>query len=257
MMQALSELSTLSTAALWHGFAVFLRVGAVVSLMPAFGERSVPGRSKLVIAICFVLVVAPAVAEPVVQPGFDGLTLLVATETLAGLLLGLGIRLFVLALQTAGSIAAQSTSLSQILGGAAADPLPAMGYILVIAGLALAVMTGLHVKAAALLILSYDLLPMGQFPSGEIVSTWGVHQIARAFALAFTLAAPFVILSVIYNLALGAINKAMPQLMVAFVGAPVITAGGLLLICLSAPLLLQVWRLALDGYLANPFVLNP
>lgn len=257
MMSALAELSTLSATALWHGFAVFLRVGAMVSLMPAFGERSVPGRIKLAVAISFVLIVAPAVPEPTVKAGFDGFSLLVLTEPLAGLLLGLGVRLFVLALQTAGSIAAQSTSLSQILGGAVADPLPAMGYILVVAGLALAVMTGLHVKAAALLILSYEMLPMGQFPNGNIVSVWGVAQVAQAFALAFSLAAPFVILSVIYNLALGAINKAMPQLMVAFVGAPVITAGGLFILCLSAPLLLQVWILALDGFLANPFVMQP
>lgn len=257
MMTALAELSTLSVAALWHGFAVFLRVGAMVSLMPAFGERSVPGRIKLAIAISFVLIVAPAVPEPTVTVGFDGFSLLVLTEPLTGLLLGLGVRLFVLALQTAGSIAAQSTSLSQILGGAVADPLPAMGYILVVAGLALAVMTGLHVKAAALLILSYELLPMAQFPNGDVISAWGVAQISHAFALAFSLAAPFVILSVIYNLALGAINKAMPQLMVAFVGAPVITAGGLFILCLSAPLLLQVWILALDGFLANPFVMQP
>lgn len=257
MIDALAELSSISVAALWHGFAVLLRIGAFVSLMPAFGERSVPGRVKLAVAVSFMLIILPAVPEPAMAPGFDGFALLVLTEPLAGLLLGLGVRLFVLGLQTAGSIAAQSTSLSQILGGAVADPLPAMGYILVVAGLALAVMTGLHVKAAALLILSYELLPMGRFPSGDVVSTWGVAQVARAFALAFTLAAPFVILSVIYNLALGAINKAMPQLMVAFVGAPVITAGGLFILCLSAPLLLHVWILALDGFLANPFVVQP
>ena len=210
-------------------------------------------RIKLVLALAFTFIVAPAVSASGVPPSLGSLALFVLSETLTGLVLGIGIRLFVLALQTAGSMAAQSTSLSQVVGGASIEPIPAMGYVLVIAGLALAVMSGLHVKAAELLILSYEIIPMGRFTDASILSEWGVAQIGRAFALAFTLAAPFVILSVIYNLALGAINKAMPQLMVAFVGAPVITAGGLLMLCLAAPIMLSVWLGAMDAFLNNPF----
>lgn len=256
-MVELAALLGLAQDWLWHGFAVFLRVGAFVSLMPAFGERTVPMRVKLVVMLAFVFIVAPAVPIPETSVAFDSLSLVIFTETLIGLLLGIGIKMFILALQTAGSIAAQSTSLSQILGGAVADPLPAMGYILIIAGLALAVLTGLHVKAAQLIILSYDMLPMAQFPTGSTVSEWGLGQVRQAFSLAFTLAAPFVILSVVYNLTLGAINKAMPQLMVAFVGAPVITAGGLFLLALASPLMLEMWIAALDGFLANPFGGHP
>ncbi len=144
MTSAAADLLQISNEYLWHGIAVFLRVGALVALLPAFGERTVPPRIKLVIILGFVVIIAPAVPPLSFPPGFETLTVLMFTETLAGMLLGIGIRLFVLALQTAGSIAAQSTSLSQILGGAAADPLPAMGYVLIIGALALAVMTGLH-----------------------------------------------------------------------------------------------------------------
>ena len=67
------------------------------------------------------------------------------------------------------------------------------------------------------------------------VAAWGTARVAQAFALGFSLAAPFVIAGFAYNLALGAINRAMPQLMVAFIGAPAITAGGLLILMLAAP----------------------
>lgn len=252
MTLTLTELLEMSNRYLWHGIAVFLRVGPLVAMLPAFGERTVTTRIKLVIVLCFVLIVAPVVPRLSGPAGFDTLTVLAFTETLAGLMLGIGIRLFILALQTAGSIAAQSTSLSQILGGAAVDPLPAMGYILIIGGIALAVMNGLHIKVASLIILSYDLIPMAELPDARLLSTWGVSKVAEAFALSFTLAAPFVILSVIYNLALGVINKAMPQLMVAFVGAPLITAGGLLILLLASPFMLEHWLDALDSYMANP-----
>lgn len=257
MNSALAELMPMISMSLWHGFVVFLRVGAVVLLMPAFGEKSVPARIKLVVIFAFVLVIAPAVNPTPTLPNLDSLAWLTVTETISGLIIGLGIRMFVLALQTAASIAAQSTSLSQILGGAVAEPVPAMSYVLIVGGLALAVMTGLHVKAAELIIFSYDMLPMGSLPDGSSISTWGVNQIKRAFELAFTLAGPFVILSVIYNLALGVINKAMPQLMVAFVGAPVITAGGLFLLCLASPMILAMWLSALDVFLSAPFTVKP
>lgn len=252
-MNELAELFPLLSEKMWHGFAVFVRVAAITSMLPAFGEQSVPARIKLVLAMAFTLIVAPAIAVSEVPDSFGILSLFILTEILAGLALGIGIRLFVLALQTAGTIAAHATSLSQVFGGAGVDPMPAMGYVLIIGGLALAVMTGLHVKAAQLIILSYDFMPMGRFTAGSVLSDWGVSQVARAFTLAFTLAAPFIILSVLYNFALGAINKAMPQLMVAFVGAPVITAGGLFILLVSAPLILSVWVSAMDTFLANPF----
>ncbi|MDB2578862.1 MAG: flagellar biosynthetic protein FliR [Tateyamaria sp.] len=252
-MNAANELLTLLEAQLWIGFVVFLRVGATVSLLPGFGEQTVPMRIKLVIALAFTLIVAPAVSSvpPAASPG--SIATLAMTEILSGALIGIGIRLFILALQTAGSIAAQSTSLSQILGGAAIEPLPAMGYVLTIGAIALAVMAGLHIKAAHLLIHSYVLLPMGFFAGGNDVADWGLMQVAHAFELAFVLAAPFVLMSVLYNLALGVINKAMPQLMVAFVGAPVITLGGLFLLFLAAPTMLTVWMSGLDQFMANPF----
>lgn len=252
-MTELANIVELTQTQLWFGFAVFLRVAAASALLPGFGEQSLPMRIKLAVAVAFTVIVAPAL--DISPPPFSAsaLALLALTETLAGVIIGLGVRLFILALQTAGTIAAQSTSLSQILGGAAIEPIPAMGYVLTVGALALAVMAGLHIKAAHLLIHSYVLLPMGLFSQGSDIADWGLRQIARAFELAFVLAAPFVLMSVLYNLALGVINKAMPQLMVAFVGAPVITLGGLFLLFLAAPTMLAVWLSALDHFLANPF----
>jgi len=253
-MTDLIMLLGIAETTLWHGALVFLRVGAIMAVLPAFGSQSVPVRVRLALAVAFTLVVAPAVV-PFAQgtPDIAILLRFLATETLAGLALGITLRLFVLALQTTGAIAANMTSLSQILGGAQTEPLPAMGQMLVMGGLALVTLTGLHVQVAEFVILSYEVLPPGRFPLSSVMAEWGVARVAQAFWLAFTLAAPFAILSVLYNLTLGVINKAMPQLMVAFVGAPVITLGGLFLLCLASPLLLALWAEALRGFLANPF----
>lgn len=252
MIDLAPEVQASLIAAFWHAAIVFFRVSALVSVLPAFGERSVPARVKIGLALMFTLIVSPAVSGVAPPPGPMETAGFIATEAVIGLALGIGVRLFVLALHTAGSIAAQSTSLAQVLGGAAVEPIPAMGYVLVVAGLALAVMSGLHVQAAKLLIHSYDLFPPGRFPGAQDLSAWGVSRVSEAFALAFRLAAPFVIASLIYNLTLGVINRAMPQLMVAFVGAPVITWAGLFLLFVSSPMLLTVWSQAMSEFMANP-----
>jgi len=255
MTELMNELAELGQMSLTAGFIVFLRIGAAMAVLPAFGERVIPQRVRLVMALGFTAIVAPAVATNVVPFAEKNSVIwfALATEVIAGLAIGIALRLFVLALQMAGAIVAQSTSLSQILGNSGADPSPAIGQLMLISGLALAVMLDLHVKLAEVLILSYEVLPVGGVPGGDLLTEWGVRRVALAFGLAFTLSAPFVIASLIYNVAMGVINKAMPQLMVSFVGAPAISAGALILMLLVMPILLAAWAGELTGFLANPF----
>ncbi|SEL54553.1 flagellar biosynthetic protein FliR [Roseovarius azorensis] len=253
-MTGLDEALRLSQDIIWLHFIVFLRVGPIIALFPGFGEQSVPVRIKLALALAMTTVVAPAIAPeiPAASHETTHLTRFVLAETTLGTFLGIGIRLFLLALQTAGSIAAQSTSLSQILGNTGATPLPAMGFVLVTGALALAMMLDLHVRLAEMTVLSYRILPVARMPDAGILAQWGIGRVAHAFGLAFTLAAPFVIVSVLYNLTLGIINRAMPQLMVVFVGAPVITGAALFLLMLLAPTMIAIWVEALQAFIVNP-----
>ena len=251
----LTAVTGIGQAWLWTATLVFLRVGAALFLMPAFGDQAVPQRIRLVLALAFTAVVAPAVSDG--MAGVQGTLLPAAVEVLVGLALGLGLRLFIFALQVAASIIAQVTSLSQLFGGTTPDPQPAIGNLLTVAALALAVLSGLHVKAASLLILSYRVLPAGRFPGAADMADWGLTQITHSFALAFALAAPFVIGSVVYNVALGVISKAMPQLSVTLIGAPALTAASLILMVVAVPLMLTVWLASFDAFLAQPFRPGP
>lgn len=254
LIAALSSLGDQFGPVLAAGLVVFLRVGAMMTLLPAFGETVIPVRVRVALALAFTAIITPALAPslpPLPERPFD-LLRLVASETIAGFALGATLRLFVIVLQVAGTIAAQATSLSQFFGGAGVDPQPAMSQILVMGGIALAVILGLHVRLAEFLLLSYQLFTPGSFPDPASLGEWGVAQVAQAFALAFTLAMPFVILSLVFYVALGAINKAMPQLMVAFVGAPAITFAGLALLLLTVPLILPIWHEAFTGFIRNP-----
>ena len=106
-MSEWAEVVAWAQGSLWAAFVVILRVGATLSLLPAFGEQSVPARVRLGLAVAFTLVVLPAVAPllPPVPPLPQALPLALS-EVAAGLAFGIFLRLFVLALQTAGTIAA-------------------------------------------------------------------------------------------------------------------------------------------------------
>jgi flagellar biosynthetic protein FliR len=241
----------------WAGFLVFMRVGAAMAMLPLFGDQAVPVRVRLVLALAFAAVVAPAVAGDMPRPGTGLPVVAVLAEAATGLAIGFGFRLFVIALTTAGTIAAQSVSLAQIFGGAGPEPQPAIAQVLMLGGLALAAGMGLHVRVAEAFVQSYAVLPAGRFPDAAVMAGWGLAGVVRAFGLAFSLAMPFVIGALLYNLALGAINRAMPTLMVAFVGAPALTLLGLAGLAVVAPAVLVVWRAALTGFLDDPFAVTP
>lgn len=248
----LSDIIGLAEGVGWAAVLAFLRIGAVVALMPGLGDPSVPQRIKLALVVALTLVVTPLLADRLEvgpQPGL----LPLGGEVLAGLILGIGLRLFMIALQTAAAMIAQATTLSQLFAGAAPDPQPAIGNLLTVAGIALAMSAGLHVRAAELVLVSYDILPAGVHLSAAEAADWGLALIGRTFSLAFALAAPFVIASLIYNLALGAINRAMPTLMVSMVGAPALTLGGLALLAVATPVLLGAWLDAFSAHLDRPF----
>lgn len=255
MSPVLADLLGLAQLWLGAGIAAFLRVGAAFLVLPALGEAFIPARVRLSAALAFAVLLAPFVATRLGD--LAGRTVpppsLFLTEAVAGLMIGIGLRLIVHALQIAGAMAAQATSLSQIAADTLPDPSPSIGNVLLLAGLTLAVISGLHVHVARAFLQSYDILPLGQFPLSRDAGAWGVARVGDSFALAFSLAAPFLIASLLYNMALGVINKAMPQLLVAFVGAPAITWGSMIILLLSAPFLLPVWLRAFQAGLATPF----
>ncbi len=257
IIEALAGLLDLADGLAWAAALAFMRIGAMAALMPGIGDPAVPQRVKLALIVALTVVLSPLLADRLSTAGLEPSFLSLGGEAIAGLILGVGLRLFLVALQTTASIIAQATTLSQLFAGTAPDPQPAMGNLFLIAAITLAMTTGLHVKVAELLLLSYEILPAGGPLSAADAADWSLALIGRTFSLAFTLAAPFVIASMIYNLALGAINRAMPTLMVSMVGAPALTLGALALLAVAGPFLLAAWLTAFSDHLAQPFATAP
>lgn len=255
LVAALSDLLGIAEAMAWAAALAFIRIGALMALIPGLGEAVVPQRVKIALVVAFTLVIAPVLADQI-GPDATPTFLALGKEAVAGLILGAGMRLFIVALQTAAAMIAQATTLSQLFAGVAPEPQPAIGNLLVMAALALSMAAGLHVRAAELILTSYQILPVGSLLQSASAADWGLALIGRTFSLAFSLAAPFVIASLIYNVALGVINRAMPALMVSMVGAPALTLGALALLAIAAPVILAAWLEAFSAHIAQPFAVT-
>ncbi len=234
---------------------VFVRIGAALFLVPGFGERAVPVRVRLGGAIAITLVLSPMIAPlvpeaPRTAVGFFELLL---AEAAAGLLIGFAFRILVYILQIAGMIAAQNLSLAQMFGsGVAPEPEPTIATLLSFGGIVLMLAAGLHVELVSALYALYDVLPYGRFPVAGDAAEWTVDRVAAGFSIAVSLAAPFLVIGFTYNLALGALNRAMPQLMVSFVGVPAIVWLGMVSLLLTAPMLFEAWGAHLGRVFADP-----
>jgi len=234
---------------------VFTRIGAALFLVPGLGERAVPVRLRLGAALALAVLLAPLIA-PLVERSpatVSALAGMILAEAAVGLVIGLAFRLLVMTLQTAGSVAAQNLSISQMFGaGVAPEPEPTIATLLGMGGIVLALMAGLHVHLVAALAGLYQTLPFGQMPGSGELAEWSIARVAETFALGLSLALPFIAIAFAYNLALGALSRAMPQLLVALVGAPLLIGLGLVVLYLSVPEIFARWGAVLARVLADP-----
>lgn len=228
---------------------VFVRVAAVVMLLPGIGETAVPPRVRLGFALLLTFVLTPIVSGglPGVPPTVGALGGQVIGEALVGLMLGALLRLFLTSLAVAGEVISLQTTLSfaQISNPTQAQPTAALASFLTLLGLLLIFATDLHHLFIAAIARSYVLFAPGKaLPLGDVATLAG-ETLAQSFSLGLQLAAPVVVFSLVLNVAMGLIGRVMPQFQVFFAAAPISVLGGLSIFALSLGVLGLVW---LDRY---------
>lgn len=255
MEAILSAIFQQSDAAVLVAMGVFVRVGAVAFLIPGLGERGLSMRVRLGGALALTALLSPMIV-PLVDKAPEtvpALFFMIAAEALSGLIIGFAFRLLVFVLQIAGMVAAQHLSVAQMFGaGVAPEPEPTIATMLALGGIAIAMMAGMHVHAVTALAALYDVLPFGAFPDSGSIAEWATLRMSETFSLGVSLAAPFVAIGFAYNVALGALNRAMPQLLVAVVGVPFLLWIGMVALHHVLPSIFDTWFESMDNVFIDP-----
>ncbi len=217
---------------------VFARTGAMVMLLPAVGEASVPPMVRLVLALAISLALAPTVAGayPQAAPASTlALGLMIAQEVTAGILVGTMARVIMSALQVAGTLIATQTGLAY---AQTVDPTSQgeqsaiIGNFFAMLGVVLIFATNLHHLAIGAVAGSYRLIPPGgTLPTGDMAELT-IRLVSGAFALGFQLAAPFLVFGFALTAGLGVLARLMPQLQIYMVAMPLNILVGFLLLAL-------------------------
>jgi flagellar biosynthetic protein FliR len=220
----------------WAVFLVFARIGSAFAVLPGFAEASVPARVRLLLAAAITLVIAPVVSGslPPLPPEPMRLALIAGTECATGLFIGLVARMMLAAAHVAGMIIGFQTSLANAF---AFDPATQQQGVITAAWmsvLALVVMfaADLHHVLLRALADSYDVFPAGRgLDPGEFAEA-ASQLVSRSFALGLRMAMPFLVYALLLFVALGLMQRLMPQMQVFFVALPLQLTVGIVLLAL-------------------------
>jgi flagellar biosynthetic protein FliR len=214
---------------------IFTRLGAVMLLLPGFGEAYVPQRYRLLLGLAMALLLTPVLAPHLPPlPGSPAkLAVMLLAEIAIGVFIGTLARMIVAALETAGMIISLQMGLSAAamfnpLSGEGSSPLPSAFFGML--GVVLIFLTDLDHLMLRAAVESYGLFTPGQLPPVGDLTEMVTRFAAGSFRLAFELAAPFIVLGLVFFAALGVISRLVPQLQVLFVAQPMQILGGLVLL---------------------------
>ncbi|MFC4173655.1 flagellar biosynthesis protein FliR [Microvirga sp. GCM10011540] len=217
-------------------FLIFCRIGGCLLVVPGFSSARVAPQIRLFIALAVTLALAPLLVErfQVSLKDQQPLTTLgwILTETLTGLLIGLLGRVFFLALQTMVTAIAMAIGFGSIPGTPIeeTEPMAAIGSLIMMVATTLIFLSDLHWELFRGLIASYSRIPVGEGFGAQMALIQIADQITAAFLLALRVSSPFIVYSVIVNLAVGIANKLTPSIPVFFLATPFILAGGMLIL---------------------------
>lgn len=235
-------------------FLVFCRIGGALMVVPGFSSSYIPSRVRLSIALVVSLALSP-MFMPAMEAKLDGGTGtaigLILSETATGFLIGFVGRLFFVALQFAGVAITQLIGLSAMPGTVVEDneqPAP-IAVLFGITATTLIFAMGLHWEILRGLVESYTVMPPGSGFGMRLALVDVTDQLTESFLLALRIASPFVIYSVIVNLAVGITNKLTPQVPVFFIATPFITAGGLILLYFVVKDFMSAFMAGFGGWL--------
>lgn len=220
---------------------VFARIGSALAFMPGFGERVIPLRFRLLVALVLSAALAPA--TPVDAVTIDSPLLLVpllAMEVTLGIWIGVTARIVMSALQFVGYqiglIAGLANAFAPETGAFQGSTM--IADALMMAGVALIFASELHHLVIAALLMSYDIFPLGQIMPGDLAEQI-VKAVGASFYIGFALTVPFHVMGLVLNLGMGLANRMMPALPVFFVATPVLVAAGLFVLIVAAPSILE------------------
>ncbi|MCQ0971055.1 flagellar biosynthetic protein FliR [Paracoccus sp. TK19116] len=225
----------------WSLALVYLRIQAMILALPGFGERVLPVRVKVAIAMALsplMTELAPAATMPETPQAILAAAL---PEIVIGFAAGTLLRIIAIAMDMAATAIAMTASLAQLIGGTGDSAPHPIGNMLHLGGLAVLFALGLPAMLVDLIADTFVIWPSGGLPDIATLAPAAAGFVAQSFGLAMLLAAPFILGGLLFQALSGVINRVMPALPVVFIGAPAAILLALVALALFVPMIVSLW----------------
>ncbi|MBN1380263.1 MAG: flagellar biosynthetic protein FliR [Deltaproteobacteria bacterium] len=221
---------------------VFLRVSAVLFVIPAFGERTVPARVKGGLAIIITLTVFPFVRADMPSLLQEAQTFAIFTamigEIMIGITIGFAVRMIFAGVQFAGEMIGIKMGfyMANIIDPVSSTQVSIIAeFQYLIALLVYLAVDGHHIFLAAITDSYQIVTPLGYHFSGPLMKAL-IQFSGNLFITAVKIGAPVIAVLFFTNTALGIIARTVPQINIFIVGFPLQIAVGLIFFGLTAPI---------------------
>jgi flagellar biosynthetic protein FliR len=246
---SLTDIEALVGTFLWP----LVRILALFSVAPVLGNRAIPARARIGLAIAIALVVAPAL--PPAPPGSlssAAAVPMLLQQMLVGFAIGFSARVAFAAIELAGDLIGLQMGLSfaGFVDPQQSGSTPLLGSLLVTLGSLVFVAIDGHLALIASLVDSFRAVPVGTEFAAILRWERLVALGSNLFANGLHMALPVLATLLTVNIAIGIMARAAPALNLFSVGFPMTVLTGLGLLWLMLPAIGTPLRAALEASLA-------
>lgn len=225
----------------WPLVIVCSRMIGFFSWMPGLSETNTPFRVRMLIAIGISATFYMTLETPSYTQNSLFVMPFLLSEYITGVFLGLLLKVFLGALETAGTIMSQSIGLSNALvpNMGSQEQTSILNSFFTLAGITFIFLFDLHHLIFWGIYNSYKLIPIGSLgllPDKTKILT---QSFSDSFGYALRFAMPFFIFGNLVYLAMGILNKLIPQIQVFFLSMPLQILVGLVILGLSMSFILN------------------
>ncbi len=213
-----------------------LRISALLIAAPVFSLRALSLRVRILLALSLTWLVYPLHDWPTIDPLSASGLLEIFNQLAIGLVMGLILQVVTAAILVAGQSIANAVGLSM---ATMIDPnvgnVPVIGQFLIIMSTLIFVGLGGHTMLLALVIDSFNSMPIGKSLMGQ--AAWGqlVTWSSMIFLGGLLTALPVMVTLLFINVGLGVATRAAPSLNVFSLGMPALMVAGYLIMIFSLP----------------------
>ena len=224
---------------------VLVRMLGLFLILPVYGERGIPMTLKIGLAVCMSYLTFPMVMHTdfALPRTFTALAMAIAGEMMIGLVIGFFVKLLLSAVQIAGSFVGfqMGFAIVNVVDPSGTQVSLIARFQELLATMIFFALSLDHIFLAGLM-QSYHIVP----PLGLHLGAPGLELIVdrsvQMWVVAVKVGAPVMITLFAVNVAMGLIARSVPQMNVFIVGFPVTIGTGLILLGLSLPIFVEVFK---------------